>query len=660
MNHPQDGSDNPIITQFKPGYGQWGLDDDNIKRIDPQTGKTILHNYCKYVNSTPIEVFKYLIETKGCDVNLLDNKLNTPLYYTFEEFKPNNGGNIATLIYLLNQNDVNVNIRGQNGHTLLHFACEKINILPIEIFKLLIETHCADVNILNKINNTPLHYAIRNFNPKLGGDITILTYLFHQKGLDGNIKDRLGRTLLQLACEYINIIPLEIFKLLIEIHHADLNSADNYFHTPIYSALEEFNQNDGGDVNVLIYLLNQNGINVNIKGQYSRTLLHWACININKLPVDAFKCLIETQCCDVNTRDKNNHTPIYYAFDEFIPDHDHDHGDDDDDDDNNNNNNNKNDCNNIKVLMYLLNQNNIDINITDCSIRSLLHQACFNINTLPLDVFKLLIEKHSSNVNIQDKNNDTPIHHAVRSFEPDEGGDITILMYLLNNNRINVNIENDNGYTLLHEACIKINKLPIDIFKLLIEIKGADINLQDGFDHLPIHIALRYFKPNNNGGNIDTLTYLLCQEALNINNKDEYGRILLHLACKYINTLPIDVFKYLIEVKHADINAQDNSKNTPLCYAMHVIKPGSNFTVLSYLLNHNGLNIHMTYRLGRNILHLACIRDLSGSGDGRNINRRGHYTVKDETNGEIDTLCSKVIEIMAERCLQEVFDGILP
>jgi hypothetical protein len=68
----------------------------------------------------------------------------------------------------------------------------------------------------------------------------------------------------------------------------------------------------------------------------------------------------------------------------------------------------------------------------------------------------------------------------------------------------------------------------------------------------------------------------------------------------------------------------------------------------------------MTYRLGRNILHLACIRDLSGSGDGRNINRRGHYTVKDETNGEIDTLCSKVIGIMAERCLQEVFDGILP
>jgi len=47
---PQD--DDPIITQFKPQYGQWELTDDNSKRIDLTTGETILLNYCKKINST--------------------------------------------------------------------------------------------------------------------------------------------------------------------------------------------------------------------------------------------------------------------------------------------------------------------------------------------------------------------------------------------------------------------------------------------------------------------------------------------------------------------------------------------------------------------------------------------------------------------------------
>jgi hypothetical protein len=49
---PQD--DDPIITQFKPYYDQWELTDNNINRIGPETGHTILHNYCCYINTTPL------------------------------------------------------------------------------------------------------------------------------------------------------------------------------------------------------------------------------------------------------------------------------------------------------------------------------------------------------------------------------------------------------------------------------------------------------------------------------------------------------------------------------------------------------------------------------------------------------------------------------
>jgi ankyrin repeat protein len=197
---PPPQGDDPIIQQFGPTGGQWGLTDDNIKRIDPGTGYTILHNYCKYIDSIPFEVFRYLIETKGCDVNVQDNHNDTPLHHAFRHFNPNDAGDINVLTYLLNQKIVNANIKGINGYSLLHYACNNINKLPIDIFKLLIETHGYDVNTQDNYKDTPLHNALRRFDPNEGGDITTLTYLIDQKAVNVNIKTRNGHNLLHVAC----------------------------------------------------------------------------------------------------------------------------------------------------------------------------------------------------------------------------------------------------------------------------------------------------------------------------------------------------------------------------------------------------------------------------------------------------------------------------
>jgi hypothetical protein len=73
---PPPHDDDPIITKFKLFNGQWELTEDNIKRIEPQTGQTILHNYCKYINTTPIEVYRFLIDTKGCGISIQNNDEN--------------------------------------------------------------------------------------------------------------------------------------------------------------------------------------------------------------------------------------------------------------------------------------------------------------------------------------------------------------------------------------------------------------------------------------------------------------------------------------------------------------------------------------------------------------------------------------------------------
>jgi ankyrin repeat protein len=275
---PPPQHDDPIITQFKPVNGQWELTEDNLKRIDPETGHTILHNYCRYINTTPLEMYRHLIETKGCDVNAQAKKKNIPLHYAFQSFNPNDGGDINVLIYLLSHANVNVNIKDEYNDTLLHFACDNINALPLDIFKLLIEVKGCDVNAQNNGKDTPIHTAYRCCHQYNGGDITVLAYLINQKGINGNIKGWQGCTLLHLACKYINYLPLDIFEVLIGTIGFDINAQDNCGYTPLRRALERFRPNNRYDITVLMYLFNQKDVNFNIKDRNGHTLLHLACI----------------------------------------------------------------------------------------------------------------------------------------------------------------------------------------------------------------------------------------------------------------------------------------------------------------------------------------------------------------------------------------------
>jgi ankyrin repeat protein len=106
------------------------------------------------------------------------------------------------------------------------------------------------------------------------------------------------------------------------------------------------------------------------------------------------------------------------------------------------------------VLTYLINQKDVDVSIKDAYDNTLLHAACGNINKLPLGVFKLLIETMGFGVHVQAQDNDAPIHYALSCFNPNNGGDIAALTYLINQKNLNVSIKNQNGFNLLHHACI--------------------------------------------------------------------------------------------------------------------------------------------------------------------------------------------------------------
>jgi ankyrin repeat protein len=625
------GDNDPAITLFKPLASQWEINDVNIKRTDPATGETILHNYCKCINTTPLAVFKYLVEKSGCDLNLKDFRNDTPLYYALQRFNPADGGNIDVLIYLLSQESVNINANCELDRTLLHIACENINILPIDVFQCLIETKGFDVNIRDNQLNTPLHCAFIEFDTNHGGDVSTLIYLLSQTNANVNIRGRFGRTLLHWACIDISILPFDVFKYLIEVNRADINILDKNDNFPLFFALRDFKPNRGNTIAVLTYLLYQDSIDINIKGNNGCTLLHLACEYINKLPIHILQHLIETKGADVSALDQTNNTPIHYAIRDF----EQDSGGD------------------MAALTYVFGQKNVNVNVQGRSGRTLLHLACLKINKFPIDIFRCLIETQNCDVNARDSNNETPIRFALRSFDPARG-DTAVLTCLLNQSGLDVNFIHHDGFTLLHLACLKINKFPIDVFKCLVETHGADLNILDTRRNTPIHTALDLFDPNS--GDFTILTYLLGQKGVNLNIKGPLGCTLTHSVCKHVNKFPSDVFQGLIEtMDRADFNLQNDGGSTPLHYALYYFKLEYDITGLTYLLNHNNVDIKVRTRAGHTLLHLPPNAGHSRLGE-FNTPYRPRSLGKDEEEGLLDNFWSNIIEIVAERCVKLICD----
>jgi hypothetical protein len=171
-------------------------------------GHTLLHSACQDINTTPFHIFKHLIQTKGCDINIQDQYLDTPIHDAFCYFNPNEGGDINTLMYLLNLEDVDVNKKGQYGHTILHLACRRINRLPLDIINYLIETKGSKIDCIDYQGNTPFHLLMTHLSTKLDSNVSQIAEYLIQKGIPINHKNSSHLTVLDKLSQYPSTYPL--------------------------------------------------------------------------------------------------------------------------------------------------------------------------------------------------------------------------------------------------------------------------------------------------------------------------------------------------------------------------------------------------------------------------------------------------------------------
>ena len=191
---------------------------------------------------------------------------------------------IDTLEYLLKINKNNeiigisiLDIRDKFNNIPLHYA---IMIKNIKAVKLLLD-YGSNPNIQDKNGNNSLHMAVFSRNLEIFKDVL-------KKNLNINQVNNTGESALHIAC---NLQEIEMIKILINDSDINLNIQDNeYEFTPLHYLINLNNTK-------LVKLLLDKGANPNIQDKFGNSLLHYSIIEKN---INAFTEIIKNKSINVN------------------------------------------------------------------------------------------------------------------------------------------------------------------------------------------------------------------------------------------------------------------------------------------------------------------------------------------------------------------------
>ncbi|XP_071094932.1 serine/threonine-protein phosphatase 6 regulatory ankyrin repeat subunit C-like [Haliotis cracherodii] len=232
---------------------------------------------------------------------------------------------------------------------------------------------------------------------------------------------------------------------------------------------------------------------------------------------------------------------------------------------------------NIEIVKYVLTQNIVAINSRDDEGTTPIMIAASNGDN---GVFDVLVEA-GADLSLLNNNEDDILILAC------EGENIEIIKYLLTQGNVDINRKQE-GCTPVMKTAFSNNKKVFDLFVK----EGADLSLLSDDKNNVLHLACF-------GGNVEIVKYLLTQNIVDINSRNDYGRTpaviaaykgrkavfdllvnngadlrivndvgdnILNMACVGGN---VEIVKYVIAQNIVDINSQDAYGRTPAMIAAH-------------------------------------------------------------------------------------------
>ncbi|EAW20706.1 ankyrin repeat domain-containing protein [Aspergillus fischeri NRRL 181] len=489
------------------------------------------------------EVIEQLLAA-GADVNAEDWKKRTPLAWATIK------GNKATAELFLSVDNVNADIPDTDGRTPLSHAAE---LGLAEIVQLLLDSN-ADINLEDKCGRTPLLWATQK------GHETIVSELLASVGVDVDHLDPDGRSPLSHAAE---LGRGEIIQLLLT-SRADINLEDKLGRTPLLWATRT------GHETIVYELLASPGVDVDLPDRDGRAALSFAA----ELGYASVVQTLVSAHAYVNSEDNTGRTPLVWATVTRRAD----------------------------IVQSLLASGFVDLDHRDSDGRT----AIFHAASLGYDDIMELLMQNGANAFCTDKEGHTPFWALLstrsrrQEYEPIQNPFhiINLIMSLPD-----PDVKDQDGRTLLSwaaefgdEALVqalilrdgnpnirdpgqwaaaqngnfnRTDAADVVIFRktpLIWALENEEesiVQLLKDIDRDSLHLLLSETSTIGEQKALD-LVRALIDQGYNINQTDAEGKTPLHLAC----TMADDQFASALILGRAHLNIQDNSRKTPLQYAL--------------------------------------------------------------------------------------------
>lgn len=209
----------------------------NINFIEEVSGETPLT-----VSATNgIKNIRLLVEDYHADINMCNSSGESPITVAAKHV------NYTSYKYLLEQNDIDLNVITKKGNTLLHHVVH-----DIEFLMCLLEKNNSHINTQNEYGETPLHCATHKECVQL---------LLTQKNIDPTIVDKWGNNFLHRQLHNRHITDTDLYRSNI----VDVNSQNNNGHTLLHLAIMY------GIKYIAVALLGRDDIDINISNNKNMT-----------------------------------------------------------------------------------------------------------------------------------------------------------------------------------------------------------------------------------------------------------------------------------------------------------------------------------------------------------------------------------------------------
>ena len=258
---------------------RWNMDEDDVLNLallllkhgaevntQDKDNQTPLHRVMKHHRP---KLAAILLE-HGADPNAEDNNGRTTLHILLSESLNIDKGNLTDLVLLLLKHGAKVNTRNLDNQTPLHLAARRG---WFKFAGILLE-YGADAkveNLLHYDGKTMLH-ILSEIRINNECDLLNLALLLLKYGADVNTLDKHNQTPLHLA---VKRDRSELAVILLE-HGADASAEDNNRRTMLHILLSETWNMDEGDVLNLALMLMKQGAEVNTRDKDNETPLHLA------------------------------------------------------------------------------------------------------------------------------------------------------------------------------------------------------------------------------------------------------------------------------------------------------------------------------------------------------------------------------------------------